>query len=114
MTITATDHETGKPTSILVTTNIDNNIDENENDIETKLIEFIEEYKIEHNEYKEELLLFIWYGLLDEFTDIIWESFFDEYWHEVTMKFWYICIDIKPVCEFLDIDIDNILKVLKK
>lgn len=80
---------------------------------EQRLIEFLKEYKIESNEYKDELLIFIWYWLLDEFADIIWESFFDEEWETVTMKFWYICIDIIPVCEYLDIDTKKIKKVLK-
>jgi len=76
------------------------------------LIWFIKEYNIEYNEYKDELLLFIEYSVLDEFTNIVWEGFFDEEWYEVTIKFWYIVVDIIPICEYLDIDTKDILKAL--
>ncbi len=81
---------------------------------EKKLLEFIENHTIESNEYNWEVLLFIRYSRLDEFSRIVWENYFDEEWETITMKYWYVCIDIKPICEYLDIEIDNIIRVLNK
>lgn len=78
------------------------------------ILKFIKEYNIETREVEWEFLLFVDYFLLDEFSEMVWKWYFDDEWYQVTLKYWYICIDIVPICEYYDINIKRLLLAINR
>jgi hypothetical protein len=77
---------------------------------ELELYKFIDEYNIEHRWNGEEFLVWIPFYVLDDFMEMVSDSFFDEGGYEVNLQCDYICLDLAPIASYEDIELENILK----
>ena len=77
---------------------------------ELELYKFVQRNNLEYNYHsKEEIYLFIPFGYyLYDFTKLLDPTFFDDGGYEVTLMKDYIAVNAVGICEYYDLDCDNI------
>lgn len=75
------------------------------------LYKFVHDNEIEHhkdNQDESEVILFIDIHLLDRWNNLLGVSILDEDGVECVMKHGYFCFRMKEICEWYDIDIEEV------
>lgn len=75
---------------------------------ELQLYKFIKEHDIEYHKFGDDIVLFVNYYLLEEFSKLLGTSILDEEGIKCTMKEKYICFDMKYICDYHGIDMENV------
>ena len=75
---------------------------------ELKLYKFIKENAIEYNEFGDDIILFVNYYLLDEWTKLLGSSILDDDGLSCTMKEGYICFEMKHICDSHGINMEEV------
>jgi len=86
---------------------------------ELELYEFIQENDIEYHSFTDEynqkdFLIFLRFSELKDFTKILGYNFLEEEGYDIVLKQDYVCIAMRDICEYFDIDMKNIFKKEKK
>jgi len=76
-----------------------------------QLYKFINKNECEYHWHDEDVILFVNAGDITEFCDLLGGSTFDDEGIKVTLKDGYICVWMKDICEYADI---NLLDVFSK
>jgi predicted CDP-diglyceride synthetase/phosphatidate cytidylyltransferase len=74
---------------------------------ELNLYKFINENNIEWHYEQDGIYMFVSFYLLKEFTAMI-RTYLSDSVFEVVLKDTYICLKINEICEYFDININNI------
>ena len=77
---------------------------------ELELYKFVVENNLEYHWHDEDVILFINFYLLDDFTKLLGFSILDEEGIICHLKEGYICIWMFSICENFDIELKNIFK----
>ena len=80
---------------------------------ELELYKFIEDNNVEIDWRGEQLVIWLHHMDLKDFCELIGSSFFDEGGYDVNLQFnygCYIALDLVPICEYFDIEPENICK----
>ena len=80
-----------------------------------ELYRFVVENKLEYNRFENdngevEVLLFIEFYNLKYFAEMLGPGAFDDEGIPCTMKDGYVCVEMSLVCDWFDIDIDEVFK----
>lgn len=76
---------------------------------ELELYKFITENSIEWRYIDEdEVIVFISFHFLDEWSDCIWYFSTEDEWLDCVMKDTYMCFYMKDLCEMHDIELEKI------
>lgn len=78
---------------------------------ELQLYKFVNNNKLEYhwaNKTKKEVYLFVPFCLLSGFTSLFGNDYFDDGDFACVMKKDYVCFDMAEICQYYDIDIDEI------
>lgn len=75
---------------------------------ELKLYKFINDNNIEYQKYYNEVYIFVPLYLLEKFNKMLSYCFFDDDGLECILKHEYICIPINYICDYYDINPENI------
>jgi len=81
---------------------------------ELEFYKFIEENNIEYHWHYEDgswdVIFFVDFDKLQEFNNMLGYSFFDEEGYRIIMKHTYVCFWAEYICEYFDIEKNNIFK----
>lgn len=75
---------------------------------ELELYKFCEDKEIDWR--GDELVIWLYFWDLEEFTELIGEDFFSEGGLDVNLQYKQVAFDLVPICESWDIEPTNILK----
>lgn len=75
---------------------------------ELQLYKFIKENCVEYHKFADDIILFVGYYLLEEFSTLLGSSILDEEGIKCTMKEKYICFDMKYICDYHGIDMKEV------
>jgi hypothetical protein len=76
--------------------------------VENKLLEFCKDKEIDWR--GEELVIWIDFHDLKDFTDIVGHSYLSEGGHDANLQKEQVALDLVPICEYLEIEPTEILE----
>lgn len=81
---------------------------------ELDLYKFIENNSIEYHHYKnegkEDVIIFINYDKIQDFSNLLGNEIFDEEGIDCTMKDGYFCFWMNEICDYHDVEIGNVFQ----
>lgn len=78
---------------------------------ELQLFKFISHHEIEWHRWSDDkIYAFIPFHLIGDFSEFIGESILEEDGMEVVMKSTYICVEMSYICEYHEINPDNVFE----
>ena len=78
---------------------------------ELDLYKFVKKNDIEFHWENDEVITFIPFDLLTEFTNMIGSTYFSDFGnnvHNVHMRYDYICIHMSNICEYFNINMEDV------
>lgn len=74
------------------------------------LYKFVTNNNIEYHWWDGDVMLFVSNYLIDEWCKLLGEGIFDEEGIKCTMKSGYFCFEMQDICDYHDIDINEIFE----